>query len=213
MRRAFAPAAAMILLAACTPLPSYRYEITVEVETPSGLRTGSSVIEISGHREPKLLPDMTGAALNVHGEAAAVDLPNGRTIFALLAGGRSSGGGAASIGVHLLTAAERASMREFEAGKILGKAQRTVDLPRQAYPLLVTFRDLADPTTIEGVDPDSTVQFGPGGRLRRITISSTRKPVTEGIRKRLPWVSEQTPVDVKDPDGVRVMIGGRVFKS
>lgn len=36
-----------LALAGCgDPTPTYRYRLTVEVNTPEGLRTGSSVIEV-----------------------------------------------------------------------------------------------------------------------------------------------------------------------
>jgi hypothetical protein len=205
-------AATGLSVASCSPLPSYRYEITLEIDTPAGVRTGSSVVEISGRREPKLLPDMVGASLTFHGEAAAVDLPSGGTIFALLAG-ENGAGGPTAIALNLLTPAERASVPELEAGKVLGKVDRTAELPRAAYPLLVTFHDPTDPNSIEGVDPDSEVQFGRGGRLRRITISTTHKPFTDAIEKRLPWLSGDTRLIVQAPDGVRHVIWGERFKS
>ncbi|WP_144243874.1 hypothetical protein [Sphingopyxis sp. MWB1] len=53
-----------------------RYRLTAEVETPAGVRTGSSVIETIWDR------GLSGAT--VRGEAVAVDLPNGQTLFVLL---------------------------------------------------------------------------------------------------------------------------------
>jgi hypothetical protein len=169
------------------------------------------VVEISGRREPKLLPDMNGGSTTVHGEAVTVDLPNGRTIFGLLKGVNSAGY-AERIALNLLTPAERASMPELEAGKILGAVQRTVELPRSAYPLIVTFRNPADPQSVEGVDPDSTTQLGPGTHLRRITIRTTRKPVTRRIEERLPISSIRTRLHVTAPDGVRHTLFAEHFK-
>jgi hypothetical protein len=208
----FAAAVGISALSGCTPLPSYRYEITVEVDTPSGLRTGSSVVEISARREPKLLPEMSGVRVSYQGEATAVDLPNGRTIFALLEG-VTSYGYPQWIASSLLTPEEQAAISPSEAGRVLSAARRAVELPRRAYPLLVTFRDSANPATIEGVDPDALTQFGSGVRLRRITISSTEKPVTEAIQKKLPWLSAETRLFATAPDGVRHGLGLSQFKN
>jgi hypothetical protein len=43
-----AACAALVLLAGCggESLPTYRYKLTVEVETPEGLRAGSAVREV-----------------------------------------------------------------------------------------------------------------------------------------------------------------------
>jgi hypothetical protein len=201
--RYLSAAICMVSLAACSPLPSYRYEITVEVDTPSGLRTGSSVIEVRARREPKLLPGITGVGVSFEGEAAAVDLLEGVTSY----------GYPQSIALNLLTPEERAAIPELEAGRVLSTVRRTAELPRRAYPLLVTFRDPANPHTVEGVDPDNLTQFGSWVFLKRITISSTDKPVTEGIRMRLPWLSSETQLVATAPDGVRHGLRFSHFKN
>ncbi len=65
--------------------PDYRYRLTVEVDTPEGLKTGPSVIEV---RQSMGRSAGTGFGeiimRRVHGEAVSVDLPGGRTLFALL---------------------------------------------------------------------------------------------------------------------------------
>ena len=56
-------------------------------------------------------------------------------------------------------------------------------------PLLVRFRDINDPRTVERVDAnDLAASFGPGVYLKRATIEITRDPVTTGIEKRLAWL-------------------------
>ena len=63
------------------PTPAYRYRLTVEVETPEGLRIGSSVIEVETSESS--FPHST-VNHRVRGEAVAVNLPSGKTLFALL---------------------------------------------------------------------------------------------------------------------------------
>jgi hypothetical protein len=61
---------------------------------------------------------------------------------------------------------------------------------RPAYPMLVTFGDEADPTSVTLVDPDDlAATFGAGVKLRRITAELTDDPVTTGIEKRLGWLT------------------------
>ncbi|WP_066268991.1 hypothetical protein [Blastomonas sp. CCH3-A3] len=61
------------------------------------------------------------------------------------------------------------------------------DMP--ARPMLVRFRDINDPTTVERVDPDAlAASFGEGVKLRRVTVQLTDDPVTKGIEKRLKWL-------------------------
>lgn len=65
--------------------PDYRYRLTVEVETPEGLRTGSSVIEVMQRIvRPGSHPSSWAIDRRIRGEAVAVDLPQGQTLFALL---------------------------------------------------------------------------------------------------------------------------------
>lgn len=80
----------LALLTACAyKSDTFRYRLTVEVETPQGLRTGSSVIEVelSQPRDSaRTLPQARKILREFRGEAVAVDLPGGRTLFALLRG-------------------------------------------------------------------------------------------------------------------------------
>lgn len=82
-------ALAALLLPGCAfaedKAPDYRYRLTVEVETPEGLKTGLSVIEV---RQTLVragsVPANQAVERRVRGEAAAVNLPGGKTLFALL---------------------------------------------------------------------------------------------------------------------------------
>jgi len=61
------------------------YRLKVEVETPQGLRSGSSVIWVKAVRNPSWVnPEGRGVRTLFRGEAVSIDLPNGRTLFALL---------------------------------------------------------------------------------------------------------------------------------
>src|SRR5207253_11489286 len=68
-----------MLLACGGESVTYRYRMTVYVDTPAGPRSGSSVIEVV--YSPPVL--MGHSQSDVRGEAVAVDLPGG-TLFALL---------------------------------------------------------------------------------------------------------------------------------
>jgi hypothetical protein len=64
------------------------------------------------------------------------------------------------------------------------------DVPSSLLPMLVRFRDVADPSTVEVVDPrDLERAFGTGVRLRVATIEITDERITRGIRERLPWIA------------------------
>ena len=68
------------------PTYSYRWRITIEVDTASGTRTGSSVLETTTIQYPAWLTlGANSSNTSVRGEAVFVDLGNGRNLVALLA--------------------------------------------------------------------------------------------------------------------------------
>lgn len=194
-------ALAALLLSGCAAAedkaPDYRYRLTVEVETPEGPKTGSSVIEVQ-----QTLVRAGGSPANqaverrVRGEAVAVDLPGGKTLFALL---RSENNidWASYVFVYLAPqkkgehfADQMDDVLEVKGKQVLPRMWPPVAFleERSAYPMLVTFGDLADPTSVALVDPDDlAATFGEGVRLKRITVQLTDDPVTTGIEQRLRW--------------------------
>jgi hypothetical protein len=74
--------------------------------------------------------------------------------------------------------------------KMAGLVGQTRPLTPDQYPLLVTFGDINDPTSVRRVDPnDLAASFGPGYRLNAITMTITDEPVTEGkVETVLGWL-------------------------
>ena len=177
------------LLSACNPLggSGYRFKMTVEVGTPDGVKTGSSVYEVWAESNSKLLPEERSRDWGVNGEAVAVDLPGGRTLFALL---KTLNGRREDLALMSM-----AALDPLFKNDVVESAQRIasgdgITSPAEVraadYPLLVTFADPADPTSVQRVDPANlAASFGPGVTLKRITVAVTKDPVTTGIEKRL----------------------------
>lgn len=198
-----------------TRFPDYRYRLTVEVDTPEGVRSGSSVIEVQTYDTgPHSIPSPNSLVTRMTGEAVAVDLPDGKTLFALLRSDRNVDW---AKGVMSSIIADR----EVPSGEgdpfprrfaVMLERKGLYQLPRQfpdpppyidksdaptAYPMLVTFKDIADPKTVEKVDPDDLVAtFGKGYALKRITIQLTDDLVTTGIEKRLVWLPSIYEMDL-----------------
>ena len=187
------------LLSACNPLggSGYRFKMTVEVETPEGLRIGSSVYEVWAESNSKLLPEERSRDWGVNGEAVAVDLPGGRTLFALL---KTLNGRREDLALMSMAALDPVFKND-----VVESAQRIasgdgITSPAEVraadYPLLVTFADPADPTSVQRVDPANlAASFGPGVTLKRITVEVTKDPVTTGIEKRLGWLPKMEAHD------------------
>lgn len=167
----------------------YRFRMTVEVDTPQGLRSGSSVMEVSSTLQWQMTSESSALVTGLTGEAVIIDVMPGQTLFALI-GDVASGDGLAGV-VTLLFEPNYTGPESFVAsvGK-LGRADqrgRTVDLPPEKYPTLVRFRDAADPKTIEPVLPEEFAKtFGPRVSLRRISATITDSPITRVIGRHLP---------------------------
>ncbi len=166
----------------------YRFRMTVAVDTPQELRTGSSVYEVTAGRTGGILPEEAKRDWAVRGEAVAVDLPGGRTLFALL-----------KTHAHFddMMGLSMASLHPDFRGTgydVVGVAK---ELARGAwpgpalvapedYPMLVTFADEDDPASVALVEPGNlAAAFGTGVRLRGITVELTDKPVTIGVEEQL----------------------------
>lgn len=191
-----------LLLAACSltdDTPSYRYRLTVEVDTPEGLKTGSSVIEVRQRLvRPGSSPANVAVERRVRGEAVAVDLPGGKTLFALLRSDNNVDWASyvmQTLAPHIDSetfAQQLDNMLLLKGEIVLPRTFPPVGhlKERSAYPMLVTFGDIADPTSIEEVDPDDlAATFGEGVSLKRITVQITDDPVTSSIGGRLGWLS------------------------
>jgi hypothetical protein len=199
--------AAVATLSGCAPsVPDYRYRLTVEVETPRGLRTGSSVIAVDDDMEYSINGGGYSLSQRARGEAVAVDLPGGRTLFALLRGANGDSGWAGTLLFELtppppFRPEDEESYRTDRVKNAAAKRNLIVVPPMlpyrdklyaaSAYPLLVTFTDIRDPRTVERVDPDDlAASFGPGVRLKRVTVQITNDSVTTGMLKRLSWLPQ-----------------------
>ena len=195
---------ALGLLAACDgKVDAVRYRLTVMVQTPEGVRTGSGVIE-TGVQKLAVGTGFEGIDFPLKGEAVAVDLPDSRVLVALLAGAQNPYAGTKDYFRDVFANAMRHGAastpplpRQFggwetaEAHAALRGIRPRLTLPVEDYPLLVTFGDPADPRTVRRVAPDDfTSAFGPGYALRSITLTVTDEPVSRVLVKRLPWVPE-----------------------
>lgn len=201
--------------------PPYRYRLTVEVNTPEGLKTGSSVIEVRSIITGKYsIPNPQSLDASVRGEAAAVDLGQRGLLFALLQsdGDVSWPAHATYTGVDLSHVNPK--QNDFAHLYAAMIARRGVivlprripwrvgnpapihpdDPPRSGYPTLVRFADLRDPKSVQRVDPDDlAASFGTGIKLRRITVQLTDAPITAKLDERLRWLRAVRKTSL-DPD-------------
>jgi len=169
----------------------YRYKMTVEVNTPDGVKTGYAVREIS-IRTPPPIP-MLGehrTGFGVRGEAVIVEIAPDKILFALVSGadGQYEFGGR-----HVSFLFSELAPNSPDAIIELWPVKPVTRRPKLDNPLpaLVTFKDLRDPMSLTRLDAnDLASAFGHGVALKEVTIQRTDAPVTEEIEKHINWLDD-----------------------
>ena len=194
--------------------PSYRFKMTVEVDTPEGLKSGSSVYEVVSNRQTDLVSGGSSSTAELRGEAVAVDLGGGKTLFALLrlANAKNDDDNLAIMSMKTLDPNFAYKRADTAERRLKGDGIRSPgDVASADYPMLVTFGNITDPASVVRVDPTNLLaSFGSGVKLKRIWVEKTREAVTAGIEERLGWLLTHRGTlkpnppsfldDPKDPD-------------
>jgi hypothetical protein len=197
---------ASLSLGSCAHYHSYRYRLTVEVETPEGIKTGTGVSQCDFSSGTGNFLFAGGASGVSHSEAIAIDLGQRGTVFVLLIKKQGE-----QVKTEYVTGLPQIVMvraglardgrkdnpqryKQFtdftrEVSQVRGK----IPLLISELPTIVRFRDINDPKTVEEVDPaNMQATLGPGVKISRAWIEMTDDPATTGIEAKLPWVSGWT---------------------
>jgi hypothetical protein len=175
--------------------PGHKYRLTLEVETPSGMRTASGVLAVTPDRGYS-----NGGKTRTSGDAVFVDLGGAKHLVALLAhpGQTIDFDGINYVALRAYGEAGGQRVSFSQMSKMTG----IVPVTGALIPLLVVFADPADPKNMRSVAPDDlAAALGPGYRLHRITAEVVPngfwpvdfggplgEPVTRGIDAKLPWL-------------------------
>ncbi len=197
--------------------PDHKYRLTVDVETPAGVKSASGILSVRPNRNY----GGTGSGSSVpqtKGDALLVDLGDGRNLVALLAYGAdgSSFEDASFLPTRLYGARDRRV--GFRDIKNFAGAP-AVPVPEQLRPVFVAFADASDPKSARRVDAnDLEASLGKGFRLRDLSIDvvanglwpidvggALGEPVTRGIEAKLPWL--------KTPDGAATALQAAGLKT
>jgi hypothetical protein len=176
--------------------PGHKYRLTVEVETPQGSKSASSVLAIHPDRGYS-----RGGHTRTVGDAVFVDLGGGKNLVALLAhiDGKLDFDGINYLALRAYTAAggKRVSFNE------MNRQTGTAPVKGALIPVLLSFADPANPGTARPVSPeDVAAVLGNGYRLGEVTVEvvpngfwpldfggALGEPVTRGITAKLPWLN------------------------
>lgn len=181
---------------------TWRYKMTVNVDTPEGMKSGSAVREVTFKKDKsrnlQAVPDVS-----VKGEAVVVDLGKRGLVFATMKGYKSEQDYADQVvyAAFPLPADKRGYLIPYY--RDLKDAKAT--LTPTNYPVLVTFTDPGNPKTVmpllsmetDGKHPVTYLiktdhceeLFGQGVNIHSIEMEMTDQPITWGIEQWLPWLS------------------------
>jgi hypothetical protein len=177
---------------------SYRYKLTMAVNTPTGVRRASSVVEAKFWEF--WFPER-GVGYKLWGEAVYLDLGAGeRPLIALLTNQfhpkygkdatweRDAGPGAfflARLYDETITPdSDYLTFLRRIAAKRGARRITPADLPD-----LVTLGDVNDPSTLVAVDPKHLeATLGPNITWNEVTLEVTDEPTTRGLVGKLPWL-------------------------
>lgn len=181
------------LLTGCGSLSeTIRYRLTINVEVDGKLVSGSGVIQVKQADTRGLFGSMGGFGNEVSGEAIVVDLGPHGVLFALLHGpkaGYGDLGGPAWMLFHAFADLLKIETDPLPQMRLLREHHPRRVLEVDEIPMLVKFRDLDDPKSVEQIEPGNlAATFGSGIALRDAVIEVTEAPLTTGIEVKLPWL-------------------------
>jgi hypothetical protein len=189
------------------PWSTLHYKLSVDIDDNGTTRHGEGVIGVSFQSQGPLLISPTPQWwVESSGGAFPVDLGARGTLFVLLVGDSKRQQPESHRDDHHYSPrnAGQAALVEYFKFYVSGlpnglgakfkinafaNSRTSVDLAPNALPMLVRFRDVGDPKSVELVDPDHLdASFGPGVKILGAKAEITNEPITTGIETRLRWL-------------------------
>ena len=197
-----------LALAGCGRKISYRYKLTISLNTPDGVKTASVVNEIT---MVQTIIKSEGTSDKLDGEALYLDLgPGRRPLIALINGNCAqtfcsydfknirrneqywSYQDPFSMMVQLYGDEFADTWDDvFKEYASFAKGRPPLVLRPRDLPLLVTFANINDPKSVLLVKShDLAATLGPGISWRSITLQPTHEALTRSIETKLPWLKK-----------------------
>jgi hypothetical protein len=175
--------------------PGHKYRLTVEVETPAGIKSASGVVSVHPDRGYS-----RAGHTATHGDAVFVDLGGGKNLVALMAHLDKS---IETDGTNYLALRAYKGAGRNVSFNEMNRLTGAVPVTGALAPVLLTFGDPADPATAHAVPPDDLeASLGKGVHLHGVSAEVVPnglwpldfggplgEPVTRGIEAKLPWLS------------------------
>ena len=173
--------------------PAHKYRLSVEVDTPSGLKSASGVMAVHPDRSYS-----RGGVTRTKGDAVFINVGGGQTLIVLLAHLDPS---VELDGMNYLALRAYMAAGRKVSFKDVSRMTDAVPVTGALIPIFTAFSDINDPATMRAVKPDDLESaFGKGFVLRSVSVEavpnglwpldfggSLGEPVTRGIEAKLPW--------------------------
>lgn len=159
----------------------WNYKITVEIETPEGVKTGSAVRQVVARKNiAKFLnPDLRDIQYDVIGEAVVIQVDKDKYLFSL-----------PNYQVFLKTFLGNQSTDDelfYVLNSIHVNDRKKIDIEENMF---VAFENISDPSTIFTVRQNTV--FGQKILRKEAFIERVNSPVTHGnVRKVLVWLDSK----------------------
>lgn len=175
------------------PTASYRYRLSIAVETDGQVHSGSSVIEVWYGFNPKWVPPAWGVYnVRIEGQAVLIDLGARGALVAALAGefyDRTTVTAEYLAGRAFLPEARDLNgyVPTLERVRKLSRMQGRADLASDNLPALIWFSDPSNLATAKQVAPENFASIiGDATRLVSAQVEITHDPIVIDIDKKLP---------------------------
>ncbi|UVO35304.1 hypothetical protein KUL72_28195 [Bradyrhizobium arachidis] len=178
---------------------SYRYKLTVEINTPEGVKRTSNVVEIefSGVSVPA-----RGVMHKLNGEALYLDLGDGRRplivsivnqlhpLYGKDVRWSRDGGPSESLWSELY-GAQQTGADLLEKISALSTKRGSHEIRPDDLPDLLTFADINVPSSVMEVDRHNLpASLGQNVSWANVALEVTNEPITKSINSNLPWLQE-----------------------
>jgi hypothetical protein len=186
-------------LAGCGKSESYRYKLTVEVNTPEGVKRTSNVVEV---QFSSVSVPARGVMHELNGEALYLDLGGGRRPLIVSIVNRlhprygndvrwSRDGGPSESLLSELYGAQLKGDDLLEKISSLSAKRGSHEIRPDDLPDLLTFGDVNVPSSVMEVDRHNLpASLGQNVSWAKVTLEVTDEPVTKGVVKaKLPWLA------------------------
>jgi hypothetical protein len=170
-----------------------RYRLTIEVQDGDVVRSGSGVVDVAYGVAP--LRGVGGSQWDafVYGNAVTVDLGTKGLLFAIVRRDYRGGFPTGYLPIVAYGLEDPYNSPErLEADLIqLKRKSGWVEVPSEALPLLIRYRDINDPNSVQKVDPSNlAASFGAGVELKSAKLELTNDPLTPVPSVWPTWIKE-----------------------